>query len=702
MNLIVNFDQNQSSLPSGFVSDVDYVANLFDSLFTANVTVTIDVGYGEINGQGLGSDDLGESEQADVSPVSYTTVRNALIAEGATGSSTLPASAPSDDTLYMASAEEKALGLIPSNSDLDGYVGFNSTPGIFSYAIGTTPPSDQYDFIGVVEHEMTEVMGRTSYLDFSGDYSLMDLFRYAAPDTRQLTTGAPSYFSVDSGVTDLNNWNNYQTGDDGDLGDWAPSAGDDSFDDVSYPGVINAVTPTDLTLMNAIGWETGASSALQFVGVGVFSGNDTAATAWQLDGQIELWSDSQGGLSTAIVANAEMGSGWNAVGLADFNGSEGILWSDGTGGQVAVWLMNGSQLAGAGIPNGQMGAEWSVVATGDFTGDGNADILWHNDTNQLAVWTIDGTTLAGLGTVNGTIGAEWHIAAQGDFFDVGRASVLWESTSGDLQDWLLSGMNVVGIDSVGQIGSDWRVAGVGVFKGISGGDQTSDIVWVDDSTNAVQIWQMEGGQITQFVTPNGHDGTSWQLDGVGDYSGSGYSELLWVDNTGATQIWQLNGAQVSVTSLASSSGTGGLGGGATDTVGQTAVAPSVAVGYGGSGGSDTIGSGDTDLVAAGQTVANPVIDGGTLELASGAAVDGTITFAAGGTLLDADQSAQPDTVVGFGEGSDYLSFSGESPASEAAVIAAAQIVNGNTVLTFPDHTSIVLAGVTHVDAGIFA
>jgi hypothetical protein len=36
------------------------------------------------------------------------------------------------------------------------------------------------------------------------------------------------------------------------------------------------------------------------------------------------------------------------------------------------------------------------------------------------------------------------------------------------------------------------------------------------------------------------------------------------------------------------------------------------------------------------------------------------------------------------------------------VIATAQFVSGNTVLTLPDQTSVVLVGITHVDTGIFA
>jgi hypothetical protein len=144
VELEVNFDQSQSSLPSGFVAAVNYVVGYFDSRFTGNATVTINVGYGEINGQSLDTDDLGESEQSSVSPVSYSAVRNALVTAGTSGASTLPASspAPGSDTLFMASAEEKALGLVPNNTSVDGYVGFASAPNTFSYSINPAPPTN--------------------------------------------------------------------------------------------------------------------------------------------------------------------------------------------------------------------------------------------------------------------------------------------------------------------------------------------------------------------------------------------------------------------------------------------------------------------------------------------------------------------------------------------------------------------------------
>jgi hypothetical protein len=87
----VTFDSSVSLAPAGFVAAVNYVVNYFDQLFRNPVTFSIHVGYGEINGQALDPSALGESEQY-LSTASYSSVRNAQLAQNAPGVSTLPAS----------------------------------------------------------------------------------------------------------------------------------------------------------------------------------------------------------------------------------------------------------------------------------------------------------------------------------------------------------------------------------------------------------------------------------------------------------------------------------------------------------------------------------------------------------------------------------------------------------------------------------
>ena len=103
-------------------------------------------------------------------------------------------------------------------------------------------------------------MGRISLIGGQPyHYSPMDLFRYSSPGVRDVVTGgngSTAYFSINNGSTDLGSWNNQISN--GDLGDWygnnIPNGGNDAFNDYSSSGVLNALSPTDLTLMQSIGW----------------------------------------------------------------------------------------------------------------------------------------------------------------------------------------------------------------------------------------------------------------------------------------------------------------------------------------------------------------------------------------------------------------------------------------------------------------
>ncbi|HVH81462.1 MAG TPA: hypothetical protein VM782_18825 [Stellaceae bacterium] len=131
--------------------------------------------------------------------------------------------------------------------------------------------------------------------------------------------------------------------------------------------------------------------------------------------------------------------------------------------------------------------------------------------------------------------------------------------------------------------------------------------------------------------------------------------------------------------------------------------PSTVVGSGSTAPQAPITKGTTEVVQSGGTAVSPTIAGGTLALAQGSTVQGSISFAPGttGGLLF-DDSGRPDTVVGFSEGSDFLSFAGETAASAASVIASATSTSSGTLLTYPDGSSVFLLGVNHVDIGIFA
>ena len=290
MQLNINFDQALNSLPTGFVTAVNYVVSYFDSLFTNNVTITIDVGYGEIGGSALPSNVLGESQATALPSENYSSVKNALLAENAPGASTLPSTSPLAGTLVMPQAEAKALGLSPNNGSLDGHVGFSNSVA-WDFIPNTTPSAGAYYFIGTFEHEITEVMGRISLLDYQPSaYDLMDLYRYTSPGVRDLTTGgagSTAYFSINNGATNLGTWNNNPSN--GDLGDWYPTGpapgGNDAANDYSSSGVLNTFSATDITLMQAIGWTVANGQTTSPSGSELFFRNSTGMfTEWQSTG----------------------------------------------------------------------------------------------------------------------------------------------------------------------------------------------------------------------------------------------------------------------------------------------------------------------------------------------------------------------------------------------------------------------------------
>jgi len=267
VQIVVTYESDVANAPAGFKACVNAVCQYLDALLTSPITVHIGVGYGTVDGQAMDSGALGESSGNFVS-ASYSQVAAALKAQGTAGSSTLPSTSPASGTLVLSTAEAKALGL-RSNATFDGYVGFSTSAPFFYDPTQSQPvPFSDYDFFGTVEHEITETLGRVSFLNQSDTYSLLDLFRYASSGARQLTTGSPSWFSIDGGATRPLAFNNFQTGDQGDLGDWATANRTaDSFNDDSFNGTLNPIGATDKSVLSAIGFaETAASQALTVSG----------------------------------------------------------------------------------------------------------------------------------------------------------------------------------------------------------------------------------------------------------------------------------------------------------------------------------------------------------------------------------------------------------------------------------------------------
>ncbi len=263
INLV--WDAKALAAPAAFRSAMTYAAQYIQSLIANPVTINIAVGYGEVGGSALGSGVLGAAGPTQGIGQSYAQFKGELSSRGLV--TNLPSADPTNGgTIYVASAEEKALGLMSAtNTAIDGTMGFAADPNgtLFTYDPNNRGVQGKYDLIGVAEHEITHALGRIALGGTYGNWiSALDLFRYSAPGAHSPNAGGAAYFSLNNGVTNLD-WFSGSS----DLADWASTAGNDANDAYSNGGVVNQFTATDIAELNALGYATsgspGASAAVQ-------------------------------------------------------------------------------------------------------------------------------------------------------------------------------------------------------------------------------------------------------------------------------------------------------------------------------------------------------------------------------------------------------------------------------------------------------
>src|SRR5580698_4362761 len=323
--MIINvvFDSSTTGAPAGFFTAVNAAVEYWEREIINPITVTIQFGYNQVDGQTIGSNALAESESLGGPNVAYAQLKAALTSAATSANDQiavahLPASDPTSGAgFFVPLPEGEVLGLDGTSNQLVGYAGLSSAFP-FTFDPNNRAVAGDFDAIGAMEHEITEVLGRIAGSGAieggTPSYSPLDLFRYASAGQLALTPEAAS-FSID-GTDLLLPFNNPAGGND--AGDWAPSVRGDSFGEGSQ-GQAALVSATDLEVMDVLGF--------------------------------------------TLAPDPTARDDFNADGKSDFlirNTAGAVVVGEVTGGQAAL-----SQVIG-------LGPEWSFVGNGDFLGAGGS------------------------------------------------------------------------------------------------------------------------------------------------------------------------------------------------------------------------------------------------------------------------------------------------------------------------------------------
>jgi hypothetical protein len=255
------FDSSITSLfnAAQWESAINYADGQYESLFIDPITINITFSANP------GNSILGQSSAAGQFVGNYAALKTLLSADAksaddATAIANLPVVDPTGGSQFLLlTAQAKALGVLPGNeASSDGTVTVG-TGFSFTFDPNHRAVPGAYDFIGITEHEISEVMGRYGTANLGGNYGVLDLFGYqfgAGGTGTGVLNLAPNqnnnYFSIDGGKTPLKLYNNHANGEDDK--DWG-SGSNDSFNAFSFSGVENDISAVDVRQMDVIGYD---------------------------------------------------------------------------------------------------------------------------------------------------------------------------------------------------------------------------------------------------------------------------------------------------------------------------------------------------------------------------------------------------------------------------------------------------------------
>jgi hypothetical protein len=238
----------------------------------------------------------------------------------------------------------------------------------------------------------------------------------------------------------------------------------------------------------------------------------------------------QSAIQTSDGAVINPSSEWKLVsGKSDLNGDriQDLIWFNTTTGESAIWYMKQGTTGLNNIidsasyiylPNAQntlrVGLGWQLTSVENLLGDDRPEFLWENrTTGASAIWQLN---LAANGRVELNLNTSGFIKFGGNIVETGGQA------------------------------SGWKIAGVGNFDGNTA---TKDLLWFNETTSEMAVWQLNGTTIAGFGYLNYQGNTlrpgGWKPVAIGNIDGVGTDEIV-LQNGTSVATWTL-GSNFSVT-----------------------------------------------------------------------------------------------------------------------------------------------------------
>jgi hypothetical protein len=163
-------------------------------------------------------------------------------------------------------------------------------------------------------------------------------------------------------------------------------------------------------------------------------------------------------------------------------------------------------------------------------------ILRHGSDGVYYIYDIGNNSLLASYKL-GQVGTDFRFAGLGGFFGNDTTDMLLRNTSGAFYVYDISNNKITGAASLGSVGVDWNVMGFGNFSSFP---RETDMMLRRSSDGAMLVYDIRNNQIVGS-SYMGTVGLDWQFAGFGNFSSRGTSDMMLRNvSNGALLVYDIN------------------------------------------------------------------------------------------------------------------------------------------------------------------